>query len=252
MKVVRVIIRADVTSFRHPFFVTGRQPTSDMPPPSTIYGHCASALGDWPNQSEFFFGIHFMYRSRGQDLKHQHIAEALSPRTLTRVRTPHGDERATTSITVQPVSRDFLFGVTMTLYLPFELGQAFRAPVYPVVLGRSQDLAEIVSVEEITLERVARARVEHTLLPFFVRPYLGFGSTVLLSRYISPPPERYAYFERYIVLHDSVFWGEGADPNQSFIQFEGVTFDDLLVDPTIVDDEGFARGVWIHRITGEK
>src|SRR5688572_13450319 len=102
MQVARVVIKADVTSFRHPFFVTGRQPTSDMPPPSTIYGHCASALGDWPNQSEFFFGIHFVYRSRGQDLEHQHIAEALSRRTPTRVLTPHGDERATTSITVQP------------------------------------------------------------------------------------------------------------------------------------------------------
>jgi len=252
MQALRVVIRADITSFRHPFFVTGRQPSSDMPPPSTIYGHCASALGDWPNVSEFFFGIHFIYRSRGQDLEHQHIAEALSPRTPTRVPTPDGDERATTSITVQPVSRDFLFGVTMTLYLPPDLAQAFRRPVYPVVLGRSQDLAEIVSVEEITLERAARTRVEHTLLPFSVRPYLRFGSTVLLSRYISPPPERYAHFERYIVLHDSVFSGEGADPNQSFIQYEGVTFDDLWVDPTIVDDEGFARGLWIHRITGEQ
>lgn len=252
MQIVRVTIRAEITSFRHPFFVTGRQPTSDMPPPSTIYGHCASALGDWPNQSEFFFGIHFVYCSRGLDLEHQHIAEALSPRTFTHVPTPKGNERATTSITVQPVSRDFLFGVTMTLYLSPEIGHAFRRPVYPVVLGRSQDLAEIMSVEDITLERAARARVEHTLLPFSVRPYLGFGSTVLLSRYISPPPERYAYFERYIVLHDSVLWGESTDPNQSFIQYEGVTFDDLWVDPTIVDDEGFARGIWIHRITGEQ
>lgn len=140
----------------------------------------------------------------------------------------------------------------MTLYLPPDLSQAFRRPAYPVVLGRSQDLAEIVSVEEITLERAVRARVEHTLLPFSVRPYLRFGSTVLLSRYISPPPERDAYFERYIVLHDSVFSGEGADPNQSFIQYEGVTFDDLWVDPKIVDDEVFARGVWIHKITGEQ
>jgi len=250
MQVTRVVIRADVTSFRHPFFVTGRQPTSNMPPPSTIYGHCASALGNWPNQAEFFFGIHFIYRSHGQDLEHQHIAEALTQSTRTRVFTPSGDERATTSITVQPVSRDFLFGVTMTLYLPPAVGSAFRWPVYPVVLGRSQDLAEIVSVEEITLERMARARVEHTLLPFAVRPYLHFGSTVLLSRYISPPPERTASFDRYIVLHDSVFWGEGADPNQSFIQYDGVTFDDLWVDPTILDDEGFGRGLWIHKITG--
>lgn len=237
MQVARVVIKAAVTSFRHPFFVTGRQPTSDMPPPSTIYGHCASALGDWPDRSEFFFGIHFTYRSRGQDLEYQHIAEALSPRTTRHVATPHGTERATTSITVQPVPRDFLFDATMTLYLPCDLGQAFRQPVYPVVLGRSQDLAEVVSVDELTLERPGRARVENTLLPFSVRPYLHLGSTNLLSRYITPPPERYVDFERYIVLHDSVFWGEGVDPNQSFIRYGGVTFDGLWVDPTIVDEE---------------
>ncbi len=251
MQATRVVIRADVTSFRHPFFVTGHQPTSDMPPPSTIYGHCASALGDWPDRSEFFFGIHFTYGSRGQDLEYQHIAEALSPRTTRRVVTPHGTERATTSITVQPVPRDFLFDVTMTLYLPRDLGQAFRQPVYPVVLGRSQDLAEVVSVDEVILERPGRARVEHTLLPFSVRPYLHLGATTLLSRYITPPPERYASFERYIVLHDSVFWGEGADANRSFLQIEGVTLDGLWIDPTVVDEESFSRGVWIHRIADE-
>lgn len=251
MRVARVIIHADITSFRHPFFVTGRQPTSDIPPPSTVYGHCASALGEWPNRSDFFFGIHFTYRSRGQDLEHQHITEALSPRTPTRVSTPHGAERATTSITIQPVPRDFLFDATMTLYLPVDIGHAFRQPVYPVVLGRSQDLAEVVSVDEVTLQRPGRARVEHTLLPFSARRYCQFGSTVLLSRYITPSPERYAHFERYIILHDSVFLGEGADPNRSFLQFEGVTLDGLLIDPTLTDDEGFSRGIWIHRIADE-
>ena len=33
MQVARVVVRADVTSFRYPFFVTGRQPSFDMPPP---------------------------------------------------------------------------------------------------------------------------------------------------------------------------------------------------------------------------
>lgn len=255
MRVIRVVVRADVTSFRHPFFVTGsvtgHQPTFDMPPPSTVLGHCASALGEWPSEHSFYFGIWFVYRSRGRDLEHQHITQRLSPKTTTRVAALEGDVRATTEITIQPVLREFLFDATMALYLPPDVGQAFRQPLYPVVLGRSQDLAEVISVEEVTLERPGRARVEHTLLPFAVRPYLHFGSTVLLSSYITPPPERYASFERYIVLHDPVFYGEGADPNRAFLRIEGVTFDGLWVDPTIVDNDGFSRGVWIHRIAGE-
>lgn len=251
MRVARIVIHADVTSFRHPFFVTGRQPTSDIPPPSTILGHCASALGRWPDPSAFFFGLHFIYRSRGQDLEHQHVAQALSPRTTTRVQTLEGEVRATTEITVQPVPRDFLFDVTMTLYLPMDIGAAFRSPTYTVVLGRSQDLAEVVSIDEIELERPGQARVEHTLLPWSVRPCLYLGSTVLLTKYISEPPERHAQFERYVALHEPIFYGEGADPNRSFLRVEDISFEDLWIDPTIVDEDGFARGVWIHRIAEE-
>ena len=101
MRVARVEIRADVTSFRYPFFVTGRQPTFDMPPPSTIHGHCASALGEWPDPKSFFFGLAFRYRARGEDLEHQHLATALGPNTRTMVGTLSGPERATTEISIQ-------------------------------------------------------------------------------------------------------------------------------------------------------
>ncbi len=136
MRVAKTIIHADVASFRHPFFVTGRQPTSDIPPPSTIHGHCASALGHWPDLSTFFFGLHFSYRSRGQDLEHQHISQPLSPRTTLHIPTLQGEARATTELTIQPVARDFLFDVHMTLYLPIDIGIAFKSPMYSVVLGR--------------------------------------------------------------------------------------------------------------------
>jgi CRISPR-associated protein Cas5t len=248
MHVARVEIYAPVTSFRHPFLVTGRQPTSLMPPPSTIFGHCASALGRWPDPSAFFFGIYFAFTSRTQDLEHQHIAEALGAKAQAVVETPFGHQRATTGITVQPVSRDFLFDTRMTLYVAAELGTAFRAPVHTVVLGRSQDLAEVVSVTEVTLERPQRARLDHTLLPFALRPAVRFGSTVLLSRYVSPPPERQASFAQYIVLHEPMFFGVGANPNRALVLVEDLSMADFWCDPTVVDDEGFARGVWLHRV----
>src|SRR5579863_521116 len=102
MRVARVTVHAPVTSFRYPFFVTGRQPTFDIPPPSTVHGHCASALGAWPDPRQFFFGIYFSFRARAGDLEHQHITEALGG---SRIRIPVADGalRATTGITVQPV-----------------------------------------------------------------------------------------------------------------------------------------------------
>lgn len=248
MRVTRIGVHAPITSFRHPFFVTGRQPTSLIPPPSTVFGHCASALGAWPDPTTFFFGIHFTFKSRVQDLEHEHITQALGARAKTFVETPAGRQRATTEITVQPVLRDFLFDTCMTLYLPLDLAHAFRAPVHTVVLGRSQDLAEVVSVDDIDLERPGRARLNHTLLPIAVRPSVRFGTTALLTRYVSPPPQRDASFAQYIVLHEPVDYGADGHSHRAFMQVEGVATDDLWCDPTRVDDEGFARAVWFHRL----
>lgn len=248
MRVTRVLVEAPVTSFRHPFFVTGRQPTYDFPPPSTIFGHCASALGQWPDPDTFFFGLHFTSRARAADLEHQHITTALGPQTKTSIQTPEGPARATTEVTVQPVRRDFLFGVRMTLYVPPDIGAAFRSPVHTVVLGRSQDLAEIVGVKDIILEKPGRARIEHTLLPRSLRPCIRFGTTVLLTRHIGAPPIRDASFGQYIALREHVLLGEGADPNRAFMPVAGINVDDLWMDTEHRDDEGFSRGVWIHRI----
>lgn len=248
LPVTRVTVHAPVTSFRHPFFVVGSQPSFDMPPPSTVHGHCASALGTWPDPREFFFGIHFTFRSKARDLEHQHITSALGGKAKTQVPTPLGPARATTEISVQPVLREFLFDARLTLYLEPRVGDAFRAPVFPMALGRSQDLAEVIAVEPVTLQRPGRARLEHTLLPRAVRPCVRFGATVLLSRFVSEPPERRADFAQYIVLHEPVFFGGDGDDPRAFDAVDGVDTSDLWCDPTVRDDDGFDRGVWLHRL----
>ena len=247
LRVTRVTVHAPITSFRHPFFVVGAQPSFDIPPPSTVHGHCASALGRWPDPREFFFGIHFTYRSKVRDLEHQHIASA-APGGARPVVTQYGPTRPTTEIVVQPVSREMLFDATMTLYLERSIGEGFRAPVFAMTLGRSQDLAEVREVTSVTLERPTRARLEHTLLPRAVRPCVRFGATVLLSRHISEPPARSTTFAQYIVLHEPVFLGGDSDSTRAFDRVESVSLDDLWCDPTVADDDGFSRGVWIHRL----
>lgn len=260
MEALRVEIYAPVTSFRYPFFVVGRQPTYALPPPSTVLGHCASALGRWPDEAwraGFSFGLFFSFRSRTSDLEHEHIAKALGAKSRTEVPSPEGPLRATTEVTVQPVVRDFLFDTRLTLYLVVEpeerLGEleaAFRAPAHTVVLGRSQDLAEVVAVERVQLERPARARLERTLLPAVVRPCLRSGTMLLLTRYIGPAPERKVEFAQYIALGEPAFFGPDADPATAFLRAEGVALDALWCDPSIRDEEQYPRGVWLHRIAG--
>jgi CRISPR-associated protein Cas5t len=250
MRVARVVVYAPVTSFRYPFFVTGRQPTFDVPPPSTIFGQCASALGRRPDAATFFFGLHFAYRSRGVDYEHQHITTALGGKTRMRVPTSGGDAPATTLVAVIPGEREFLFDVTMTLYLDPKVAAAYRSPAYTLTLGRSQDLAEVVGVDEVTLERGERARLEHTLLPWDLRPAIPAGATLLLSRHIGEPPERQPSFARYISLHEAVFLGGAPDSARTVLRVEGLDLENLWCDGSVVDEKGFPRGVWLHRPAG--
>jgi len=237
LPVVKVVIQAPTTSFRYPHFLIGRQPTFDMPPPSTIYGHVASALGELPPPDSFRFGYDFRFASKAKDLEHQHIITAASKRS-----------GASVEVTVQPHWRDFLFKPQLTLYLDnLALGAAFRSPVFCVILGRSQDLAEIVSVEDIELEEQAGAYFVNTLLPFSYRPSVGFGVTVLMPRFIEPPPERRAHFERFIALRDVVYGGEieARDMPRRLILRAGQQAK-WWVDPRTPKDRGVHRAVVFH------
>jgi CRISPR-associated protein Cas5t len=246
MRVARVQVEAPVTSFRYPHFLIARQASFDMPPPSTIYGHVASALGELPPPAAFRFAYNFTFVARASDLEHQHVITA-GGRSFDAA----GRKRRTSvRARVQPHLRDFLFRPRLTLYLdPPDLAAAFRRPAFCVVLGRSQDLAEIVRVDEIELEQRTGAYLENTLLPFSFRASVGFGVTMLMPRYIEPPPERRAHFERYIVLHDRVFGGtvtsaEALGPRR--ILMRDGTDPVWWVDTSTPEYHGVYRGVVFH------
>jgi|ERR1039457_887139 CRISPR-associated protein Cas5t len=248
MRVAKIVIEAPVTSFRYPHFLIARQVSFDMPPPSTIYGHVASAVGDLIPPESFRFGYAFEFQSRASDLEHQHV---ISPGGSRQTFTVAGEKLpVSVEAVVQPHLRDFLFKPRLTLYLdPPELAAAFRAPVFCVVLGRSQDLAQVVSVEEMDLDSASGAYLEHTLLPFSFRTAVRFGVTVLMPRYIEPPPERRAHFERFITLRERLFagvvdQGEGLN-NRRLIEREGERTQ-WLVDRSTPSYHGAQRAVIFH------
>jgi CRISPR-associated protein Cas5t len=210
LAVVRVTVEAPVTSFRYPHFLVGRQVSYDMPPPATIYGHIASALGELPNPAAFQFGYDFRFVSRSSDLEHQHIISAGG-----QAFTVHGKKYRTSVLaTIQPHFRDFLFKPKLVLYVNRrDWADAFRSPIFCVILGRSQDLASVTKVEEIELEERNGAYFEHTLLPFPYRPSVALGATVLMPKMIGPPPEKRVQFDRFITLHrERLFGGACAAP----------------------------------------
>lgn len=214
LTVARITIQIPVASFRYPHFLVGRQPSFDMPPPSTIYGHIASALGELPDRRSIRFAYHFTSASRGTDLEHQHVVWQGSPDKLSREESAKFKEwrksqNLALAAAVQPTIRDFLFGCRLILYIdPVSFAEPFREPVFCANFGRSQDLAKIDKVEEVVLKETKEAYIEKTLLPFKqMRARTGYGETALMPRYIGAPPERQPEFETYIILRETIFAG---------------------------------------------
>jgi len=244
----KVVIEAPTASFRHPHFLIAKQLTFDAPPPSTIHGLLAAALGDYPDPASFEFAYTFTARRKSTDLEHQHIIYAQGGKFES------AGQKHTKNIegSVQPYLREFLFQTRLELYLdPPDLAETFLSPTHCLSLGRSQDLAAVLSVERCHLPLSSAAYIEHTLLPFSDRPYLPQGATLMMPAHIGPPPERLATFERYVHLRTRIFAGEvlSGDPpplNWTFFPPSEPRF--WWIDPKSPVVLGLHRAIVFHRI----
>ena len=149
MKVIRVHITGWVASFRNPLFISGFQPTLPLPPLSMLYGLLTAAKGDWVTPHDAAIG--FVFQSTGKAVDLETVYEFA------------GKLDAKSNIN----RREFLVEPQLYLYTPdVWLKQAFERPRYPLLLGRSSDLATVKSIAEIELENRAETTYQDTLLPF--------------------------------------------------------------------------------------
>lgn len=232
--VIRIEMAGSVTSFRYPHFTQGFQPTFEMPPPSTIYGHICSAVGDLIDPKGWQFGYHFTHAGKFVDYKeHLHFDDPIQP---------------------FPFDRELLFNPRLVLYITnLELLAALRTPYYGVVLGRSQDLMTYLSVQVIELIQAERAYFEQTLLPLDLAPRLNKTTiAVTMPRYADK--RRRVQWGSYAMLLDTALYPPSVDtsyPNwddeEPALQFEGDNLK-LWVDPDVSyrKDASLKRGVWLH------
>lgn len=153
---VRITVTAYTASFRVPYFV-GHQLTLSVPPLSTVYGLISSAAGRWvsPHDVEWL-AYRCEYESKAIDIEAIQTVErpkpADSPRFVAR----------------NVKQREFLTMPCLTLYLPSEWGEFFQRPRYPLLLGRTQDLASVESIGVACLNPVSEGQVCGVLLPLEV------------------------------------------------------------------------------------
>ena len=204
MRVLKVVAEGITTSFRYPHFIQQVQPTFAMPPPATIYGHIASALGEWFDPLNVRFAYHFTYAAKVKELEHT-ILLAPSSGKLKGTKYPKVLEGR-----VNPFDREILFQPRLTLYLnqpdwlPF-----FRSPHFTVVLGRSQDLFTYASIDVLELERAESAYFEHTLLPYSTTRHTSRGYAVLMPRYVDYFAASWPYLSRYFILQERIQSNDG-------------------------------------------
>lgn len=241
MRVLKVSAEGPVTSFRYPHFMQGVQPTYEMPPPATIYGHICSALGEWFEPHGVEFAYHFTYQAKFADVEHVHMVAA-GTGYLPGSRLPKVLEGA-----VNPFKRELLFNPRLVLYLNRpEWEASFRSPRYAVALGRSQDLFTYTQVEVVDLVWTDTAYFEHTLAPYRMALQVQKGYVVLMPRHLEYERGRFPTFARYLVLREHVRSDNG------LLRFEGMPMDGgYWVDPSAPEVRGSRLGLLFHTFVGE-
>ncbi|WP_059006682.1 CRISPR-associated protein Cas5 [Streptomyces specialis] len=133
---LEVVGSAPVVSFRNPLY-DGLQIGLPCPPPSTVGGMLAAAAGGWDRMpAHTRFAMTFHAAGSGTDLETYHPLAAPGSSTNTTIK-----------------DRDFLAHVTLTVWLTEDTDlweSALRRPVWPLRLGRSQDLLT-VRTERVSL-----------------------------------------------------------------------------------------------------
>jgi CRISPR-associated protein Cas5t len=246
MRVLKIVLEGTTTSFRYPQFMIGVQPSFPMPPPSTIYGHICSAVGEWVDPDGLAFAYHFTAQESFEDLEHIHVLKAAGGKLPSTIQQREGEGNQVPYPKVlegntNPFRRQIVFRPRLVLYLnrpEWEL--AFRRPRYAVVLGRSQDLATYTSISVIELETSKEAYFEHTLLPYEMATQTAVGIVTLMPRWISLDQQRRTDFARYLILQRRV-------QSQELMRFEPTSY---LTDPTSAPVKGNKLGLVFHTFVG--
>lgn len=156
MKYLRILIEGWTASFRYPAFISGFQPTLSVPPLSTIYGLLSAAKGELVTPDETNVGFVFDYDAKAVDLE-----------TIYELKGLKGNKS-------NVAKREFLFNPSLYLYTDdLEFKKYFKNPAYPILLGRSSDLAIISEIKEIEMEKKNNVKLGKTILPFGIEGAFG-------------------------------------------------------------------------------
>lgn len=170
MKLYRVLITAQTASFRYPNFISSNQLSIKAVPYSTIAGLVASATGN-DKLIDFRFSYIFRYQSLYEDME-------------TTYRFKQEGKSVSNINDKQPAQykREILYDCYLTLYFENrDIANAFKSPIFQLLLGRSGDLARVVEVKEIEVKHSEKVMLNGTIVPF--NAYKSSGEIYAMPKY---------------------------------------------------------------------
>lgn len=205
MKFLRILVNGWTASFRYPSFVSGFQPTLPVPPLSTIFGLLSAIKGDYITPNDMDVGYIFSFESTSIDLELIYEIKGIKENKS------------------NIIKREFLFNPKLYLYISdLSFKKYLKSPKYPILLGRSSDLAMIKEIKEVDLVRKTNVNLGNTILPYGTEG--AFGVIQALPTHFSESIPRKALGTKPFILMDKTF------------NFSKECFYDSELD----------MGVWIH------
>lgn len=157
MELYTIDIRSWTASFRYPNLISGIQPTLEVPPLSTVLGLINAAAGHYIDHQKLSIGYYFEFKGKEMDLE-----------TIYMMDTNKGKPNNSAKSNV--IKREFLFENFLRIYTPDEtIVNYLKCPVYPLVLGRMNDLAyiDMAKIEKKNLHEVENAdKIKGQIIPF--------------------------------------------------------------------------------------
>jgi len=207
MTFYRIHLNGWTASFRYPLFISGFQPTLPIPPLSTVYGIISSAKGVLITPKDLSIG--YVFTSAGMAVDLETIYELSEPL------------RAKSNV----CKREVLFEPNLYLYFEdTEYVECFKKPYYPLLIGRSTELAMVKEIAEVELDDKKNILLGGTLIPF---PQEGIHGPLqaLPTHFSDSIPRKAAGTKPYYILKDFIMYDANPLPF----------------------DEQLGWGIWMHK-----
>ena len=170
MEMYKVILKSDTAFFRNDVTSTSYQESFNCPPLSAIYGLMAAAYGEYRYDVDVGYIFYYQVKTTDYELimRKDSSKKDLYKKYISDNRFERNDILRGCSGTI-PIKREILFNCELILYIgDEEVAKSFEKPYYALLLGRSEDLAKVVSKpKKVELQEADKpVNFGRTIIPF--------------------------------------------------------------------------------------